>query len=65
MIRNESGSLFVYKNKPMKDNICAWHGGVGSSLNICKEYKVSFPMVKWEDDEPWSIEDLKKLEVEA
>lgn len=24
---------------------------------------VDFPMVKWEDSEPWLIEDLKKLEV--
>ena len=25
--------------------------------------KVRFPMVKWENKEPWLIEDLKKLEV--
>ena len=24
---------------------------------------IDFPMVKWSDDEPWLIEDLKKLEV--
>lgn len=30
-------------------------------LNRC--LNVDFPMIKWEDDEPWLIEDLKKLEV--
>lgn len=24
---------------------------------------IDLPMVKWSDDEPWKIEDLKKLEV--
>lgn len=24
---------------------------------------VAFPMIKWEDDKPWLIDDLKKLEV--
>lgn len=28
-----------------------------------KFFKLDFPMVKWEDSEPWLIEDLKKLEV--
>lgn len=26
-------------------------------------FNIDLPMVKWEDDEPWLIEDLKKLEV--
>ena len=26
-------------------------------------FNIDFPMVKWEDEEPWLIEDLKKLEV--
>lgn len=26
-------------------------------------FNIDFPMVKWEDNEPWLIEDLKKLEV--
>lgn len=26
-------------------------------------YTVDFPMIKWEDSEPWKIDDLKKLEV--
>ena len=32
-----------------------------SCLN--RYYNVDFPMVKWEDYEPWLIEDLKKLKV--
>lgn len=30
--------------------------------NLCG-FSVDFPMVKWSDDSPWLIEDLKKLEV--
>lgn len=26
-------------------------------------FNVEFPMVKWDDEEPWKIEDLKNLEV--
>ena len=34
------------------------------SLRPCfNSFIVDFPMVKWEDSEPWLIEDLKKLEV--
>lgn len=30
---------------------------------ILDSLNIDFPMVKWEDNEPWLIEDLKKLEV--
>lgn len=60
--RNENGELFTYKSKPCKigyfsswiDTICA---GLYLKCNI------DFPMIKWDDDEPWLIEDLKKLEI--
>lgn len=62
--RDEDGKLFVYSSKPYQDkNFKLWLNGCcnGSSLRL--NYNVEFPMVKWEDDEPWLIEDLKKLEV--
>lgn len=35
----------------------------GEEMQNINCFKVDFPMVKWEDEEPWLIEDLKKLEV--
>ena len=65
--RDLNGGLYVYIGKPHKLIDC-WE--VGCLENIkCEADKslrmldVDFPMVKWEDDEPWLIEDLKKLEV--
>lgn len=38
----------------------------GTSFGKMKSFfrlNVQFPMIKWSDEEPWLIEDLKKLEV--
>lgn len=58
----ESGSgISVWLTKPKKDkSISAWTDGM---YNCLSEFNIDFPMVKLEDDEPWLIEDLKKLEV--
>ena len=60
--RNKNGKLFLYRLAPYKEEEClSWIGHNCSCLRL--EYNVDFPMVKWEDSEPWLIEDLKKLEV--
>ena len=60
--RNKNGKLFLYRLTPYKEEGClSWIGHNCSCLRL--EYNVGFPMVKWEDSEPWLIEDLKKLEV--
>lgn len=58
--RDLSGAIFLYINKPKKGSI-TWFSD-RESLSI-KRFDVCFPMVKWEDKEPWKIEDLRKLEV--
>lgn len=60
--RDENGSLFVYSKKPIKKS-CYYDsiGGVTGSVSFI--FDIKLPMVKWEDNEPWLIEDLKKLEV--
>ena len=61
--RDENGDLFVYKTQPRKmEKYCNWTTS-GGCLNLYLHFNVDFPMVKWEDDKPWLIEDLKKLEV--
>lgn len=58
--RDLSGDMFLYINKPEKGSR-TWFSDM-ESLSI-KRFDVCFPMVKWEDEEPWNIEDLRKFEV--
>ena len=60
--RDEDGRLYVYSSKPFKEKNY-WHlrSGCCSWLNFA--FVVDFPMVKWSDEKPWLIEDLKRLEV--
>lgn len=60
--RDKNGELFLYRLTPYKEEgLLNWIGRNCSCLHL--KYNVDFPMVKWEDEEPWLIEDLKKLEV--
>ena len=63
LARNKNGILYAYNCKPNKNYVNMWFDG-GSVLKINGQYKIVFPMIKWEDKEPWLIEDLKKIEVE-
>lgn len=59
---NISSTVYVFSKIPKKNE-----GGyltyTDETRRISTDFNVDFPMVKWEDDEPWLIEDLKKLEV--
>ena len=60
--RDKNGELFLYRLTPYKEEgLLNWIGRNYSCLHL--KYNVDFPMVKWEDSEPWLIDDLKKLEV--
>lgn len=59
MARDKNGLLYVYYCKPFKSKE-SW---ISENIKGVKEFKISFSIVKWEDEEPWLIEDLKKLEV--
>lgn len=61
MTRESGSGISVWLTKPKKDkSISAWTDGM---YNCLSELSIDFPMVKFEDEEPWLIEDLKKLEV--
>lgn len=63
MARDKNGHLYLFcKNKPWKSGI-AWYNETDDYTCLNKLFGVDFPMVKWEDSEPWLIEDLKKLGV--
>lgn len=63
--RDSSGDLYIYIGKPVKgrmvwgtpDEMCEHWSHLGAIFNV------SFPFVKWEDEKPWKVEDLLKLEV--
>lgn len=62
--RNEDGKLFAYSSKPYKDkNFKCWCVYDCTNNRSILNYNVDFPMIKWEDSEPWKIDDLKELEV--
>lgn len=58
--RDECGSTYMYKYRPTKEEDRWALGGNYVDITV---FDIKFPMVKWSDEEPWSIEDLKKLEV--
>lgn len=60
--RDMDGSLYVYISKPHKLIDC-WESSACETDKRLRHFELDFPMVRWEDDEPWLIEDLKQLEV--
>lgn len=60
--RNENGKLFAYETQPIKEKIY-WKCNRGNCLLLNKQLNIDFPMIKWSDEEPWIIEDLKRLDV--
>ena len=62
--RDKNGLLYVYVAKPIKNNFTAfWYGDNAKSSRINGCFNADFPIVKWEDNEPWLVEDLLNLEV--
>lgn len=55
IVREKSDSIYIYKRKPKK-GLGAWDISTGmQNLNI---FVNLFPFIKWEDEEPTSIEDV-------
>lgn len=68
LVRDEDKNLYVFDSLPIKE----WDGWCVENMSMCSYYYISknlfgdmFDFIKWEDEEPWSIEDLKKLEVKG
>lgn len=66
LARSEDKSLCVFDSLPIKEED-DWYIENISMCDYCyyskKLFGDMFNFIKWEDEEPWSIEDLKKLEV--
>lgn len=59
---NISNAVYVFTEIPEKSEV-GHFAYTGEARRISSDFNVVFPMVKWSDDSPWLIEDLKKLEV--
>ena len=60
--RDENDILCAYESEPFKKG-AYWYWDNGSYFRLNPHFDVDFQMVKWSDEEPWLIEDLKRLEV--
>lgn len=58
--RDLNKHLWLYDSRPIKDN-CGWYLIESWGIEIDSHL---FQFIKYEDEKPWSIADLKKLEVE-
>lgn len=58
--RDKNGRLCVYQGRPSKA-VTSW--GCTSGHRFFDLFNHLFQMIHWEDDEPWKIEDLLKLDV--
>lgn len=58
--RKHDGWIQLFVVEPRKDKMTWTSGYLSSTLD---SLNIDLPMVKWSDDSPWLIEDLKKLEV--
>lgn len=62
MARDKNDALYAYNTEPCKMRE-SWNSGCSDDwFRLNHRFDVNFPMVKWLDEEPWLIEDLKKLE---
>ena len=57
-------ALYIYYNKPKRNSMDNWIVDDNNYYYVSRDvYGNMFNFIKWEDEKPWSIEDLKKLEV--
>ena len=65
--RYKDDALVWWSAKPTYRNNGEWHCECrgGFELDVIKEFIFGklFPFITWEDEEPWSIEQLRKLKV--
>lgn len=58
--RDKTGLLYAYFSNPKKYQVKGYWNGIGLPIHA---FNIDLPMIKWEDEQPWKISDLKKLKV--
>ena len=67
LVRNKVGTLYIYTIKPVKgcdDWSASGYVCTVRYYGIFDVLEIEFKFIQWEDEEPWSVEELLKLEVE-
>lgn len=65
--RDKEGDLFGYASKPIKGTANEWienrcfKNGWFNINGVLKYADIKFDFIKWEDKEPWAIDDLLRL----
>lgn len=62
---NINDNLYIYYNKPRRNSMKeSWVTNNSNYFYVSRDmYGNMFDFIKWENEGPWSIEDLKNLEV--
>lgn len=63
LARNENDDLIYFHEEPCKDYERWLSGDWQMSLWMMRLNDI-FPFITWEDEEPWSVEELRKLKVQ-
>lgn len=58
IVKDKCGSLYIYEEKPWKGS-SIWDNGYGNYVE-CHIFDHLFQFIKWEDEKPYSIDELLK-----
>lgn len=64
LTRDKSGRLYGHIKAPYKDGEGWFNHGGYLFLYMYDSLNALFPFITWEDEQPWSVEELRKLKVE-
>lgn len=64
LARDRGGSLYQHRGKPYKKDEREWSSTEGFLNMSYFDVDALFPFITWEDEEPWSVEELRELKVE-
>lgn len=62
IVRTFAGDIRLFCVEPRKGYM-EWRSNYPTLTSLLDSLNIDFPMVKWDNKEPWVIDDLKKLEV--
>ena len=65
LVRERGGGLYQHREKPYKKDEMEWLSAEGFFNMSYFGANALFPFITWEDEEPWAVEELRKLKVKG